>query len=925
MIQMLFSLKFQNQLRKIRPELFSRLEQTICEAVDAAGGHTERAHRIISAVFDESALALWLDISIALEKIIEALDQAAPDLYGYACVLAKDIPEDDYQKIVRELSALPDEEPESSGPSGGDKDAAENRAFWCDAYVRQWLDPYVFFGVSRELAGMETSLFSSITGLREKPEITEEEQSFFRDDIFESLGSHQRQNMVLVGQRFLGKREAVYQFCREKLGNALPLRICFGSGGKGPVCLMDALTAEIQGFIAEDISGESMEELSRLAGILSRERLRDQFSSYTMFLGRRFFELLLGGYILAAGRKGIDPVLIIENIHDGDEYARDIILGFYNSGSIQRQLRIYGTAENEECLEFWETLFPLTVTLPHTGSLRAFEKVPLTRDLWEMAYVCCLLRPFFPPSLIPGILEETGKSPRFMKNFFERLTLLRLISGRDETEIRLYDFPEKAAASIGDRRELVFAALRERLLVWVGTGKLRPCFNLISLLAELGGESSNDLLLDSICRDIIDDTCRGIQSAIDKGSFSGICGPDRERSLAFIYQTLKALIHGNEGDIHEAFSLLVPEDISDPRYRSCVLSNCAARFLGIGDVSSASQCVKDAMLAAQVQVPGKGLARSYRLFAIVNLSLSRLSDAIDYFNFAADAAEKSGDLEELAITFYYSAGAHFLFGNLAKAERLARDARRTALSCGMLSWADRALFFQGRLRFETGRYTDALELFESLAAPAAGSPRMEQAVEAWVYRCNVYIGRRNIQAPACIQGDMALFELEAAYIKGNYRRVIELSDSLSANSFEEDFHFIEQADWQSSYSQCEYLLFSKKELWNRFISSYRALALCRLPGLSGGEEALHLMQRIMRDERLPETDPNDAFYLYSHYKILKESGASEVDRNTSVSIAFKRLQKRASRIDDSETKRAFLTLHRWNGELSIAAKEHKLI
>jgi hypothetical protein len=42
-------------------------------------------------------------------------------------------------------------------------------------------------------------------------------------------------------------------------------------------------------------------------------------------------------------------------------------------------------------------------------------------------------------------------------------------------------------------------------------------------------------------------------------------------------------------------------------------------------------------------------------------------------------------------------------------------------------------------------------------------------------------------------------------------------------------------------------------------------------------------------------------------------------------MAFKRLQRRASRIDDIEVNRAFLTRHYWNGALSRAAREHKLI
>jgi hypothetical protein len=108
------------------------------------------------------------------------------------------------------------------------------------------------------------------------------------------------------------------------------------------------------------------------------------------------------------------------------------------------------------------------------------------------------------------------------------------------------------------------------------------------------------------------------------------------------------------------------------------------------------------------------------------------------------------------------------------------------------------------------------------------------------------------------------------------------------------------------------------------IPTYRSLALCRVSP-AGGEEALRTMQRILRDERLAETDPGDAFYFYAWYQILEQSGEPQSDMNTALSMAFKRLQRRASRIDDAEVRKNFLFQPRWNGALSLAAKEYKLI
>jgi hypothetical protein len=85
------------------------------------------------------------------------------------------------------------------------------------------------------------------------------------------------------------------------------------------------------------------------------------------------------------------------------------------------------------------------------------------------------------------------------------------------------------------------------------------------------------------------------------------------------------------------------------------------------------------------------------------------------------------------------------------------------------------------------------------------------------------------------------------------------------------------------------------------------------------------MERILRDEQVSEMDPWDAFYFFTWYRILEHTGANPVEVNKAISMAFRRLQRRASRIGDIETRRQYLNNPRWNRELGIAAKEFKLI
>jgi hypothetical protein len=103
-----------------------------------------------------------------------------------------------------------------------------------------------------------------------------------------------------------------------------------------------------------------------------------------------------------------------------------------------------------------------------------------------------------------------------------------------------------------------------------------------------------------------------------------------------------------------------------------------------------------------------------------------------------------------------------------------------------------------------------------------------------------------------------------------------------------------------------------------------SLAQSRLPS-ANGEELVRAMQRILRGGQFPEIDPNDIIYYYAWYEVLERPGSSQVDIRTAVSVAYKRLQSRAARIDDMETRRQYLTQPRWNKALEHAAKEFKLV
>ncbi|MCL2319926.1 MAG: hypothetical protein FWC45_07555, partial [Treponema sp.] len=420
------------------------------------------------------------------------------------------------------------------------------------------------------------------------------------------------------------------------------------------------------------------------------------------------------------------------------------------------------------------------------------------------------------------------------------------------------------------------------------------------------------------------------------------------------YKTTRDLVWGERDEIQRGFQEPVSPAAVDEKkacygaYRAQVQANLAAFNTGSRNIEAASDAVRKAMHLNRDL--GHNAVPVYRAFSLVNLSKKRIDDALEYISFALEQAEKTEQAEELVITCYFAAAINFLYGNLSRAERLALRAEKTL---GQSPWRMRAGFLRGRINFETGRYADALEIFESLrterspgadnaaaadaAAPVLQPPAMAGTIQAWIARTEIFLGRvSSAENSAASEGpDEKIFAIEAAYFAADYQKAVALADDFLSSAREEpegNFLFTEQPDWRSGFAQCESMLLPEKVPGTRLAWIYRAMAQCAVhPSPETKAEMLGGMQRFIRDELLPDTDPNDAFYFYAWYCMLRDSkntadiSATQLDMSTVVSMAFKRLQRRAGRIDDAGTKQAFLTLSRWNNTLSLAAREYKLI
>ena len=106
MVQMIFSLRFQSQLRRTRPQLLRGLEKTIIEAIEGYGGKVRIEYKLISAVFNSQTIGFWLDILCVLEAVKDALEKASSELYGHICIMGQDIPEEDIPVLARAENIL---------------------------------------------------------------------------------------------------------------------------------------------------------------------------------------------------------------------------------------------------------------------------------------------------------------------------------------------------------------------------------------------------------------------------------------------------------------------------------------------------------------------------------------------------------------------------------------------------------------------------------------------------------------------------------------------------------------------------------------------------------------------------------------------------------------------------------------------------
>jgi len=899
-------------LRRTRPDIVNQLDESLVRVITDAGGKITGDRFVISAVFNEDTIGFWLDMYILIESLKSSIE-ASREFFGYSLVVSGKQP-DSPELLCRFLSNI-------SGIFVDDKAARKLVPYASYEKPSEWLK-----GTKKRKYGCGS--YYRVKEIKTfKPSVANTID--LKKDVIKAFEQGEGKSTLILCPFYLHMRSGLSEYYEKMNGDFPPLTICFESIGIGS--LVDMWSLNIRSIT----SGQSSEEIDTLWEFLFRERIRDEVSEYVIKCVRKYLLLIFDYYLNTAKRKSKTPVLILENVHLADNNAMILLLDALAEikRRYNKRLFVLGTGEDsitQDRMDQCKRIFD-NIKVINDVKINTIFYPKLSVDLWEIIYAISLFNRYYSPELYQRLFEEEEKNPAMIAKAFSVLYTMGIINNVREPRLMCGHFEEHAAKVINEKTSRVKAIVRRRLLDWAARRNLNPCFRLLTIIAGLEGAKQIDdlLLLKSFSSDIVNKTITAIDSAMNSGQFEEmIC--EKTDAINCIFKTSNALICGHEKEIENVFSQMQLNSLAEgfenfPVLQAQILVNLCGFFLGRHDEKEAAEKAKAAILLGQSK-NSFCLPQAYRLFSLVCLSKKQVNETIEYLGFALSNAEKIGNYHELAVCAYYAAAAQFLHGDAFTASNLARKSIEQSLKAGRPDWADRSRFLEGRIEFDLGHYDKAHDIFEKMLKDPYGGMTCEKEnlLAAWIYRSRVYYQDYNISKPEPSNNDADLFEIEAAYLAGDYKKAVELSASYSNPFVDENFLYTEQADWRSGFAQCEDLYFTNGEVQNRILSLFHSLSLCRISA-EGCEEAVQDIQNILRDEKLCEMDPWDASYFYAKYRILEQSGASLVDMSTAVSMAFKRLQRRAGRIEDVETRRQYLNGPRWNKELSMAAKEFKLI
>ena len=963
MIQLELGIRYLSQLKRIRPNDMGRLESMAMSALQASGGALRKDAGFLIARFDEDVLAFWLDLAIALEGVAEALSLVEKELLGRSCVV-RVAPRDDSDcaTLCRDLSLK------------------ENRTgIWCDSRVASALSEYASFRSSGDFYVLETFT------LRNR-NIRSYQDFWIRPDLLDALyslhlsnPSESRATIYVEGPPLMGKRQSLRAALNSISSSIEVFRVSFGLNRQGLSSVADSVTEErLRTIGAADPEAEKkLRAAFGAVRTVQAARLSMEIPASPREAFEAFYCSFVDSWVTAVEKSKI-PVFIAENAHQSDEASRALLRSAF-AEQVKRDrahLVLTGTGDDsccDICIGRYKILrvgapiknewAPLIVSSRQAFALPAADEaliercleetsangIPagyrlavgwsqdaegcptaihphMTSDFLEIAYAVSLFNDLFPAGELAEAFSAEKKPRGALELALAHLAQLGVVDDENEPTPAIPRFIDFAQSALGERGELIRALARRRLSLAIESKRLTNSYESTVRQVRLGGVADPSRILDAVVDGVLRGELKAVESAISDGSFSDIVGKAYAESLASIFNTRRALVFGDELETRSTFSTPMLDRFPNPRYQAySFLDRSSYSFtvdvLDPASSAAAANAAKDALLLLQGNPLDKGLSRAYRLLGETELSRQRINEAVDYFSFAAESAERAAEPNEALLSSVNGACTQFLLGNLSKAERHALTAERRALELYQTEWHLWARFMYARIRFELGAYEQSAEVFGSLSGSREASALFRTWRDRALAYCDSAIGISFVEDTP----DAAFFRIESAFLRGAYEETIREADAYAAAPDPGRFRNPERVDWSSGFALVEDRAIGRiggERVARRLVRVFRALALAKIERAG---EAVAELHRLAKEEPMSDLDPNDAFYFWALSVSLKAAGAQSVDTGTMLSIAFKRLQRRASRIDDAESKRSYLMNNRWNGALYGDAKAIYLI
>lgn len=892
MIEMLFGIRFYSQFHRAEPELLKNIQTNLHDLVLNSGGTVTRIGREISAQFSEESFGFSIQFLTFLQQIIPFCDEAKKNLFGFSILFRKKN-NDEEKSLIKKLFHTKQDQP-----------------IFFDLDTTHILDPYCYFESIPPYSLFRLKEFKRIPEIRSAP--LDELMTRLKNE----LDNSNTRCKILVGNEEALLANLIREYGAGTYHETAQFHISFhpytaSLGGLIELLIQSSKETTYPFIVPEDklrrIGSERLHYnyseavISMLNEILNR--WNTHYESYPLVLLISHLDCI---------SPSLEPVAN-KFIHDFLESNSHLVL----ITTLNKEKLSWIKGIDKQFIVFQSQERPIRSVSDILYQYREWE------DLWATAYLCHRFSFIYTKSEVPAQLQRSGFSSVTLKFILEELEKIEVFPWYTP-DFMFSSTLEKLiettlpAAKIQSAKKIV----RQRLLESLKKQELKPGFLLLSAFIEVDGSIESDLLLDSMLQDMAGNYYAELEQAIQSKSLERMISPRLVPAMVYILRTSHLLESGLLNEIQEFARLSIPESTDSPRIEAYCYMNRASLLLFSGDSEPAGQDIKHALVVLQDYQNKNGLEKVYRLFGLIELAQHHIEDSIEYLLFALETAQKNGNIQERAIASFYAAVAYFLLGSMPRAIFYCENSIQTFKECDFEAWSQKARFLLGRIQFLLGNYEDSVRIFQSVYANSIPN--------FWALRSQLYSSPHNrerleqlFQKYKGLSSRDILLEQEFNYFLGNYEECIRLSDMYDSKESVFVPIITERPDWYDGYSQIEYLLFPRQEIIKRQIKCFKALSLSRIQPKN--QDVTAIMDSIFDELKPYVYDPFDVFYYSCYYFSIQQMASSEIDKATALSGAFKRLQKRAGRIEDAEMRRHYLTSNYWNGLLSSNAKLHNLI